>query len=560
MNFLSDIFTNMGEHFALIVILLVEIIIAAVLLVFYFKVKNMKSRKKQAMSLLPDLYFGDMPEAALVLRTYDKFPVFVSDNFERVTGLSESRLRDDISALNTVGEKGDLFKFYDKWDGKGVITYDIKLSGGDCYIRMTASRNEEKQCDILIFSDVTEYRNECARLQQEIKKAENESLTKSQFLSRMSHEIRTPMNGIIGMLSLAQRQSQDDPQVTDYLEKAGGLSQYLLSVINDILDLSRIEAGKLELESKPIDLRKIGEKLDNMFRETVEGKGVKFSVEMQNFDTYYLMGDETRLCQVLINFLSNASKFTSEGEISVTFRQMFKENGKVDFMVKVHDTGIGMEPEFLERIFRPFEQESTGITYKYGGSGLGMAITDNIVRLMGGNIIINSLPGQGSDFNVFLSLPAADEEQIKLIEDKDVKEQKSAKAFSYEGRHILLAEDNDINAEITVDILEDEGAKVDVAKNGRLAVEMFQQSDVGYYDFILMDVQMPELDGRSAAKQIRQLSRADAQKIYIFALSADAFVEDKRRSIECGMDAHFAKPIDFKAMKESIGKIMRGGR
>lgn len=207
------------------------------------------------------------------------------------------------------------------------------------------------------------------------------SMTKSQFLSRMSHEIRIPMNSIIGMLSLAQKQCKEDEQVVEYLGKAENLSHYLLSIINDILDLSRIEAGKLEFEEKPMDLREIAEKLRNMFKETIEAKNVKFDVSLQHFDTYYLIGDETRLCQVLINFLSNASKFTSEGEITVTFRQMFKENNKVDFMIKDHDTGIGIEPEFLDKIFRPFEQKSTNITHKYGGSGLGMALTSTFFFL-----------------------------------------------------------------------------------------------------------------------------------------------------------------------------------
>lgn len=221
---------------------------------------------------------------------------------------------------------------------------------------------------IFSFSAISQsVKKECFELEDKIKKAEEESMTKSQFLSRMSHEIRTPMNGIIGMLSLAQKQCNEDEQVVEYLGKAENLSHYLLSIINDILDLSRIEAGKLELEEKPMDQREIAEKLRNMFKETIEAKNVKFDVSLQHFDTYYLIGDETRLCQVLINFLSNASKFTSEGEITVTFRQMFKENNKVDFMIKVHDTGIGIEPEFLDKIFRPFEQESTNIAHKYGG-------------------------------------------------------------------------------------------------------------------------------------------------------------------------------------------------
>ena len=234
---------------------------------------------------------------------------------------------------------------------------------------------------------------------------------------------------------------------------------------------------------------------------------------------------------------------------------MLYEKGKLDFMVKVHDTGIGIKADFLDKILLPFEQESTNITHKYGGNGLGMAIADNIVRIMGGTIVIDSLLGKGSDFTVFLSLPEADPEQAKKI-SANSGAQVSAEEFTYHGKRILLAEDNDINAEIVVDILTEDGAQVDVAKDGEEAVEKFAQSGEGYYDFILMDVQMPKLNGRETAMKIRQLDRSDAEQICIFALSADAFVEDKRLSMEMGMDGHFPKPVDLNAMKKEIGMII----
>ena len=339
-----------------------------------------------------------------------------------------------------------------------------------------------------------------------MRKIEKESFTKSQFLSRMSHEIRTPMNGIIGMLSLTKKQCSQNPKALEYLGEAENLSQYLLSIINDILDLSRIEAGKLELAEKPLDLRSIANKLRNMFQETVEAKNVRFSVTFQDLDTYYVIADDIRLCQVLTNLVSNAVKFTAKGEIIVTFQKMLQEKERMDFLIKVHDTGIGIEPAFLEKIFLPFEQESRNITKKYGGSGLGMAITDNIVRIMGGTIVINSMPGNGSDFNVFLSLPLATEEQIRQIPVEEMPEEVQESAdYTFAGKQILLAEDNEINAEIAVDILEEEGASVDVAGNGKIAVEMFENSPVNHYDLILMDVQMPERNGREAASDIRRL-------------------------------------------------------
>ena len=227
---------------------------------------------------------------------------------------------------------------------------------------------------------------------------------KSDFLAHMSHEIRTPMNGIIGMLTLAHGQLKGH-SAENYIIKAEQLSKYLLSVINDILDMSRIEAGKIELENKPFELEALAEKLRNMFQKNVEAKGIAFSVEMRDVDVKYVVGDELRISQILVNFLSNAQKFTAKGEIRVTFRQLQKEEGNVSLMFRVHDTGKGMDAKFISRIFKPFEQESKDITKQYGGSGLGMAITDQLVHLMGGEIVIDSMVGKGSDFSVYLTLP-----------------------------------------------------------------------------------------------------------------------------------------------------------
>ena len=364
----------------------------------------------------------------------------------------------------------------------------------------------------------------------------------------------TPMNGIIGMLTLAHGQLRGH-SAENYIIKAEQLSKYLLSVINDILDMSRIEAGKIELESKPFELAALAEKLRNMFQKNVEAKGVAFYVEMKDVDVKYIVGDELRISQILVNFLSNAQKFTEKGEIRVTFRQLQKENGKVSLMFRVHDTGKGMDAKFISRIFKPFEQESQDITKQYGGSGLGMSITDRLVHLMGGEIVIDSMLGKGSDFSVYLTLPIAEVSEIETEQEDETETD-----FTFNGCHILMAEDNEINAEIAVSILENEGAKVDVAVNGKDAVEKYAASAPGTYNFILMDIQMPVMNGRDAAKQIRSMDRKDAGEIPIFALSADAFVEDQRLSAMSGMNGHFTKPIDFEEMRVQIGKILKGRR
>lgn len=273
------------------------------------------------------------------------------------------------------------------------------------------------------------------------------------------------------------------------------------------------------------------------------------------FDTDWVVGDELRISQVVINFLSNAIKFTSEGEVTVTFRQMLLNNGVLDFMIRVHDTGIGMKPEFISRIFRPFEQEDASTTRRFGGTGLGMAISDQLVKLMGGQIVVNSQPQVGSDFSVFLSLPVADEAAVEKETGKTTTDDDNTDTPD-RGCRLLLAEDNDINAMIAVEILGKKGAEVDVAENGQVAVDRFASMPEGYYDAILMDIQMPVMDGRAAAKAIRAMSRNDAKRIPIFALSADAFVEDERLSRESGMNGHLAKPINFDELWKTLQKAL----
>ena len=270
------------------------------------------------------------------------------------------------------------------------------------------------------------------------------------------------MNGITGMLTLAERQLTPEHPAIQYLTKANELSGHLLSLINDILDMSRIEAGKVELEQAPFSLPALGGRLYDMFAKTLDTNGIHYAANFEEMTADWVIGDELRISQVIINFLSNAVKFTSQGEVIVTFRQMMLRDGKVDLMVRVHDTGIGMKAEFISRIFRPFEQEDTSTTRRFGGTGLGMAISDQLVKLMGGQIVVESLPESGSDFTVFLSLPV--------------------------------------------------------------------------------------MGGRTAARTIRGLARPDAADIPIYALSADAFVEDERLSRENGMNGHLTKPIDFDAL------------
>lgn len=549
----------LGEHRGLFLLLIVELFAGVCLLIGFFQLKIKKQNEAAGVFKGGSGSFG-VPgngDPVMILRCKDLYPVYITESFEQQLDVTGDDIKTDIGIfLDKVGSGKDwkLWKKYRSWDGKQPFTSDFYLERMKSWYRLEITRSKDGLYDTFQFRDITEDKKELEAAKEQLKIAESVSQSKTEFLSSMSHEIRTPMNGIIGMLTLAHGQLRGH-SAENYIIKAEQLSKYLLSVINDILDMSRIEAGKIELESKPFELAALAEKLRNMFQKNVEAKGVAFYVEMKDVDVKYIVGDELRISQILVNFLSNAQKFTEKGEIRVTFRQLQKKNGKVSLMFRVHDTGKGMDAKFISRIFKPFEQESQDITKQYGGSGLGMSITDHLVHLMGGEIVIDSMLGKGSDFSVYLTLPIAEVSEIETEQEDETETD-----FTFNGCHILMAEDNEINAEIAVSILENEGAKVDVAVNGKDAVEKYAASAPGTYNFILMDIQMPVMNGRDAAKQIRSMDRKDAGEIPIFALSADAFVEDQRLSAMSGMNGHFTKPIDFEEMRVQIGKILKGRR
>lgn len=556
-----------GGNLPLIAVGCVEGIAAVVLLGTGLQRKRKKEKRPSfdgAERVFLDEIGKEEGEAWLMLRTADKMPVYLTENIEETIGVTLQKLQEDVTCLRNMAmdirEGNHLWSKYLAWDGAELFTFEILHKNGNRFqTRITRCGNGKY--DLFSFQDITAHYEKEKEYQRELLLAQEESRSKTTFLSQMSHEIRTPMNGIMGMLALARGKLAPQNPAMQYLTKAGELSDHLLSLINDILDMSRIEAGKVELECKAFSLKKLGEHLYDMFAKTLEARSVHYEVKFEDMTVDYVKGDELRLSQVIINFLSNAVKFTKEGEITVTFRQMMLQNGKADLMICVHDTGIGMKTEFISRIFRPFEQEGKHITKEYGGSGLGMAITDNLVRLMGGEIIVKSKQGEGSDFTVFISLPVAEPEEAAApaaaASGNGGAGQKEENENAFRGRRILMAEDNEINAIVAVEFLNEMGAEVDVAENGQIAVDKFASHPENYYDFILMDVQMPVMDGRKAARTIRALDRPDAGSILIFALSADAFTEDERLSIESGMNGHYTKPVDFEALQRSVGGFLR---
>ena len=559
--FITDLLAALGEHLPLLLVGCAEILLAVYLIgkLLWGKVQRKSSGKgRGAEAIFLQEWKRQSEEVCILLRRRDRMPVYTAGNLREVLGVTLTRLREDaaslLAGLDDETERKQRWKTYLDWDGAKPLVAEAAMQNGR-WVRFIAHRSRNDNYDLIFGRDITREHQRLEDDKTKLMQVEEASQSKTTFLSRMSHEIRTPMNGIIGMLALAEGKMQKQDPAMQYLDKANELSAHLLSLINDILDMSRIEAGKVELENKPFSLRAMGDKLYDMFAKTLDARGIRYAVNFEGVTVDWLLGDELRLSQIMINFLSNAVKFTEQGEIVVTIRQMMLREGNVDLLLRVHDTGQGMDPNFVYRIFRPFEQESIETGKKYGGTGLGMAITDQLVHLMGGQILVESLPGKGSDFTVYLTLPQAEADEQASVTGRAEDQNQYEDAF--QDCRILMAEDNDINAMIAVELLEGIGAKVDVAQNGQLALEAFQAKPEHYYDFILMDVQMPVLDGRAATRALRALDRSDATEIPIFALSADAFIEDERLSMESGMNGHYSKPIDFIALRRNVGAYLR---
>lgn len=386
----------------------------------------------------------------------------------------------------------------------------------------------------------------------ELRIAESASREKSEFLSRMSHEIRTPMNGIIGMTELARLQMNDPARLSECLDKIETSSEYLLELINDVLDMSRIENGKVELYKKTFDLKELTERLRIMFEEKASDSGLSFTIKEEIFHRP-VVGDELRLSQIVVNIVSNALKFTpSGGSVKVLVKQ-WPDGEKCRLDILIEDTGIGMPEEAQKKIFEPFEQADASTAHNFGGTGLGLSICGSLVKLMGGTISLDSSPGKGSRFLVQLTLDLA--EDMASEPGTAVSGEKSEEKGSIAGFRILLAEDNEINSEIAASLLSLEGAMVDHVWNGREAVEQFLSSGGGCYQVILMDIQMPELDGLEACRRIRNSGHVQGRTIPIIGLSANAFQQDAELAMEAGMNGYVLKPFKLDELIRTIAGL-----
>lgn len=466
---------------------------------------------------------------------------------------------------------------------KGKSGYEcicrMPLKDGSCsWIKVSGMFSDQKVNDIPViyatFIDVTEA-VEQKELQQQLEKrsqelqaalqaAEVANREKSDFLSRMSHDIRTPMNAIMGMTDIASAHIDTPEKVQDCLRKISLSSQHLLGLINDVLDMSKIESGKVELRHESFNFRAFLQDLENLYGEQAKSKGISYETILASDLEVQIIGDSLRLNQVLSNLLSNALKFTpAKGMIKLRVSKTGEDQENVYLRFEVIDTGCGIAEENYDKIFESFEQENVDVTYKYGGTGLGLSIVKRFTGLMGGGIHVTSVQGSGSTFTVDLPFGKIKESgkptRFSDINGRnDLAKDCYAVDYDFKGKRILLVEDNELNREIAEELIGVTGASVESAEDGVQAVEMFKESAEGYYDLILMDVQMPHMDGYEATRCIRALGRSDAQKVPIFAMTANAFAEDVQKSREAGMNAHISKPLNIRAVYKQMNRYLQG--
>ena len=400
------------------------------------------------------------------------------------------------------------------------------------------------------FSDVDRETREAMEknrvLAEALTRAEEANSAKTAFLSS-----RTPMNAIIGLDNIALHDPNISEHTRDELEKIGSSARHLLALINDILDMSRIESGRMELKKEEFDFREMLDQISVIINGQCEDKGLDFICSRVEPLDEYFTGDALRLRQIIINILGNSVKFTdAPGTVTFTVEQSdYNEESRM-LHFTMRDTGIGMDESFIPKLFEAFSQEDATTTNRYGGSGLGMALTKNMVDLMGGNIEVESEKGRGTAFRVNIPLRRAYHVEAQETQDESVP------GVSLAGIHVLIAEDMEINAEVLGDLLEMEEITSEWAENGRRAVEMFGQSETGHFDAILMDMRMPVMDGLGATVEIRKMDRPDAAAIPIIALTANAFEDDVKQCLSAGMNAHLSKPVDIDQLKETLGRLL----
>ena len=477
--------------------------------------------------------------------TYEEVYGSVVEMIDPVTYTFE--LGDSQWVLEVMPENGwnSNEKLYRLW-GCGLLI--VLLLTGFVFMIMLLHRTQESENTVVELNK---------KLQKALEQAKTASVEKSNFLFNMSHDIRTPMNAVIGMTSLIRHDAGNKDKVIEYADKIDISSQHLLGIINDILDMSKIEAGKTVFKYDDFSILNFIQKINNLFHSQIDEKKQTLTTK-KNIRHEWVNGDQLHLMQIFNNLLSNAVKYTQEGGEIQFLVEECETNSSVyaKYRFLVRDNGIGMSADFKDKIFDAFTRAENSVTNKIQGTGLGMAITRNLVEAMGGTIDVESELGQGSCFEVLIELRIAEDRTVALAAQEDTDEQDGN---ILQGMRFLCAEDNELNAEILTELLKIEGAECTICENGEEVLKAFEQSAPGDYDMILMDVQMPVMNGYEATKAIRRSSHELAKTIPIIAMTANAFSEDIQHSLAAGMNANVSKPVEMKVLEKTIRSIKSGG-
>ena len=524
-----------------------------------------KLRKKDQQLLARDELFSSLSrnvdDVFLMIDTGTGKVEYISPNVRRILGISTEAVQEDFHVLCSAGgyncrsRLDDLMQMepgtQQEWNRKFIH----QETGEPRYIHVTGIINDaqgEKKC-IVDLSDRTGEHQTTLAVEAALEVAEKASKAKTDFLSNMSHDIRTPMNAIIGITTLMKNELHQPEKLAEHLAKLESSGQLLLGIINDILDMSRIESGKTTLNVEKMNLPRQISQLDSVIRQQAGQRRQTFTVET-HVQHENVLGDPNRLKQVLMNILSNAVKYTPNGgHIRLEIDELTHTEHYTKYRFVVQDNGIGMSEEFQKTLFEPFTREEKSGTNKVQGTGLGMAITKSIVDLMGGTIRVESTTGKGTQFEVVLEFPI--DTEADTVQETQVPPEEEENASPLSGMKFLCAEDNAINAEILEMLLEANGASCTICSNGQEIVDAFTSVKPGDYDMILMDVQMPVMDGLEATRRIRSSENPLGKTIPILAMTANAFLEDMQKSREAGMDEHLSKPVDISALEQTVKRF-----
>lgn len=500
-------------------------------------------------------------------------PKFKSDNFYKYIELYNDLTLDQRNkVMKKVVEKGKgVLEYKNSYGNKSVFLY-TKVPESDWYsvTSVPIDHFRDSNTDIsltviaimplllLMLIDFLYMAGMNHMLSVSVKKEKKASSAKAEFFSRMSHDMRTPMNGILGLTELAS--CENDPEMLHKdIEKMRQSGIYMLNLINDTLDMQRIESGRLTLEPVICNVDEMITGAVTMVQTSAKEKNISIVVKNNNTElTNYIRVDSIRIRQIIINLMSNAIKFTPEGgKVTVSVEVLSRDEKFVHNKIIISDTGVGMSHEFIENgLFMPFTQERNNMTMKYAGSGLGLSIVKNLLDMMNAKIQVESELGKGTTFTIYIDFELVSETEVK---ESKMNQESSEKPMNYliKGKHILLCEDHPLNAEITTRLIKRAGGEIDWAKDGAEGIRMFEESTDNYYDIILMDIRMPNMDGIEATKRIRLMQRTEAKTIPIIAMSANAYKEDIEKSLAAGMNAHLPKPVEPQNMFQTIIQFIK---